>query len=137
MLHSSGLVKVNGRYGQGVFEIKSQDIIEFGTTHLKPISEEMSFIYEKKDRDKEIHIEDTQNNGLAPDRHKTHTDNQEGELISEEQEIYMDNTQGTLRPKDREQKMHTQNIVTEDKMMHQTSDKEMHMEYTQEPKIKK
>ena len=33
--------------------------------------------------------------------------------------------------------MHTQDIVTEDKMMHQTSDKEMLMEYTQEPKIKK
>ena len=48
MLHSSGLVKVNGHYGQGVFEIKSQDIIEFGTAHLKPISEEMGFIYEEK-----------------------------------------------------------------------------------------
>ena len=77
MLHSSGLVKVNGRYGQGVFEIKSQDIIEFGTTHLKPISEEMSFIYEEKDRDKDIHIEDTQNNELTPDRHKIHTDTQD------------------------------------------------------------
>ena len=84
-----------------------------------------------------MHIEDTQNNGLTPHRHKIHTDTQEGGFISEEQEIYMDDTQGTHRPKDREQKMHTQNIVTEDKMMHQKSDKEMHMEYTQEPKIKK
>ena len=37
---------------------------------------------------------------------------------------------GRHGPKDREQKMHTQEIVTEDKKMHQTSDKEMYMEYT-------
>ena len=60
-----------------------------------------------------MHIEDTQNNGLTPHRHKIHTDTQEGEFISEEQ----DDTQGTHRPKDREQKMHTQNIVTQDKMI--------------------
>ena len=67
MLHSSGLVKVNGHYGQGVFEIKSQDIIEFGTTHLKPISEEMGFIYEEKDRDKEIHRKVTQKSVVSAD----------------------------------------------------------------------
>ena len=37
---------------------------------------------------------------------------------------------GRHGPKAREQKMHTQQIVTEDKKMHQTSDKEMYMEYT-------
>ena len=67
MLHSSGLVKVNSHYGQGVFEIKSQDIIEFGTAHLKPISEEMGFIYEEKDRDKEIHRKVTQKSVVSAD----------------------------------------------------------------------
>ena len=61
-----------------------------------------------------MHIEDIQNHGLTPDRYKMHTDTQEGEFISEEQEICMEDTQGTHMSKDREQKMHTQNIVTGD-----------------------
>ena len=42
-----------------------------------------------------MHIEDTQNHGLTPDRYKMHTDTQEGEFISEEQEICMEDTQGS------------------------------------------
>ena len=74
-----------------------------------------------------MHIEDTQNHGLTPDRYNMQTDTQEGEFIPEEQEIYMEDTRGTHRSKDREQKMHTQNWRQQ---MHQTSDKEMYMEYT-------
>ena len=58
------------------------------------------------------------------------TDTQEGEFISEEQELNIEDQHGRHRPKDREQKMHIRQIVTEDKKMPQTSDKEMYMEYT-------